>query len=76
MRIALMLRNVNSQTNVKIDINYVINNQNMQEHNNNKELGIFVFESDILILSIREYPNLKHRCPCKDGLLLPSVIIS
>ena len=56
-----MLRNVNSQTNVKIDINYVIDNQNMQEHNNNKELGIFVFESDIF--SIREDPNLRHRCP-------------
>ena len=42
-----MLRNVNSQTNVKFGINYVIDNQNMQEHNNNKELGIFVFESDI-----------------------------
>ena len=49
MCIALMLRNVNSQTNVKIDINYVIENQNMQEHNNNKELGIFVFESDIFV---------------------------
>ena len=48
-RIALMLRNVNSQTNVKTDINYVIDNQNMQEHNNNKELGIFVFESDIFV---------------------------
>ena len=47
--IALMLRNVNSQTNVKIDINYVIDNQNRQEHNNNKELGIFVFESDISV---------------------------
>ena len=49
MRIALMRRNVNShQTNAKIDINYVIiDNQNMQEHNNNKELGIFVFKSDI-----------------------------
>ena len=44
-----MLRNVNFQTNVKIDINYVIDNQNMQEHNNNKELGIFVYESDIFV---------------------------
>ena len=35
MRIALMLRNVNSQTNVEIDINYNIDNQNMQDHNNN-----------------------------------------
>ena len=43
--IALMLRNVNSKTNVKIDINYVTDNQNMQEYNNNKELVIFVFES-------------------------------
>ena len=42
-----MLRNVNSQTNVKTDINYVTDNQNMQEHNSNKELGILVFESDI-----------------------------
>ena len=49
MRTALMLRKVNSRTNVKIDINYVIGNQNMQEHNNNKELGIFVFESDIFV---------------------------
>ena len=49
MRIALMLRNVNSQTYVKIDVNDVIDNQNMQEHNNNKELGIFVFESDIFV---------------------------
>ena len=48
MRIALILRNANSQTNVKIDINYVIDNQNMQEHNNNKELDIFVF-SDIFV---------------------------
>ena len=49
MRIASMLRNVNSQTNVKIDINYVINNQNMQENKNNKELVIFIFESDIFV---------------------------
>ena len=49
MRIALMFRNVNPQTNVKIDINYAIDNKNMQEHNNNKELGIFVFESDIFV---------------------------
>ena len=49
MRTAVMLRTGNSQTNVKIDINYVIDNQNMQEHNNNKELGIFVFESDIFV---------------------------
>ena len=49
MRIALMLRNVNSETNVKIDKNYVIDNQNTQEHNNNKELRIFVFESDIYV---------------------------
>ena len=48
-RIAFMLRNVNSQTNVKIDINYVIDNQNMQENNNNKKLGIFIFESDIFV---------------------------
>ena len=47
--IAFKFRNVNSQTNVKSDINYVIDNQNMQEHNNNKELGIFVFESDISV---------------------------
>ena len=33
----------------KIDINYVIDIQNMQEHNNNKELGSFVFESDIFV---------------------------
>ena len=44
-----MLRNVNSQTNVKIDTNYAIDNQNMQDNNNNKELGIFVFESDIFV---------------------------
>ena len=49
MCIALMLRNVNSQTNVKIAINYVIDIQNMQEHNSNKELGIFVFESDVFV---------------------------
>ena len=49
MRIALMLRNVNSQTYVKIDINYVIDNQNMQELNTNKELCIVVFESDIFV---------------------------
>ena len=47
MFIALMIKNVNSQTNVKIDINYVTDIQNMQEHNNNKELGIFIFERDI-----------------------------
>ena len=39
----LLLINENSQTNVKIDINYVNDNQSRQEHNNNKELGIFVF---------------------------------
>ena len=50
MCIALMLRNVNSQTNVKIDTNCVIDIQNMQVHiNYNKELGIFVFESDIFV---------------------------
>ena len=58
MCIALMLRNVNSQTNAKIDINCDIDIQNMQEHINSKEPGIFVFESDI-----REYPNLMHRDP-------------
>ena len=64
-----MLRNVNSQTNVKIDINYVIYNQNMQEHINNKELGIFVFASDIFFN--REYPNLRHRCPLTQSHGLP-----
>ena len=56
---------MNSKTNVKIDIKYVIDNQNMQEHINNKELGIFIFESDIFIVRdiVREYPNLRHRCP-------------
>ena len=49
MRIALILRNVNSQTNVKIDINYAIDNQNVQEHNNSRKLGIFVFENDIFV---------------------------
>ena len=49
MCIALMLRKVNSQTNVKIDINYAIDIQNMPEHNNNKELCIFVYESDIFV---------------------------
>ena len=49
MRIAFMLRNVNSQINVKIDIKYVIDNQNMQDHKNNKDLGIFVFESSIFV---------------------------
>ena len=61
MRIALMLRNVNSQTNVKVDINYVNDHQNMQEHNNNKELGIS--SSQVTYLSIREYLHLRHRCP-------------
>ena len=56
-----MLRNVNSQTNVKIGINYVIDNQNMQEHNNNKELGILSLK--VTYISIREYPNLRHRSP-------------
>ena len=49
MRIALMLRNVNSQINVEIDIKYVIDNQNMQDHKNNKDLGILVFESSIFV---------------------------
>ena len=44
-----MLKNVNSKTYVKIDITYVIDNQNMQEHNNNKELGIFAFESNVFV---------------------------
>ena len=44
-----MHRNVNSQTDVKIEINCVIDIQNMQEHINNKELGIFVFESGIFV---------------------------
>ena len=43
-----MLRNVNSQINVKFDIRCVIDIQNMQEHNN-QELGMFVFESDIFV---------------------------
>ena len=44
-----MVRDVISQTNVKIDINYVIDIQNVQEHNNNKDLGIFEFESGIFV---------------------------
>ena len=48
MCIPLMLRNV-ILTNIKIDINYVTDNQNMQKHNNNKELDIFVFASDIFV---------------------------
>ena len=44
-----MLRNVKNQINVKIDINYAIDDQNMEQQNNNKELGIFVFESDIFV---------------------------
>ena len=49
MCIALMLRNVNSQTNIKIDINCGIDFKNMQEHINNTELGIFNYESDISV---------------------------
>ena len=49
MCIALMLRNVNSQTNVKFDKNCVIDIQDMQEHISNKELGIFIFERDIFV---------------------------
>ena len=44
-----MLRNANSQTNVKIDINGITDFKNMLEYINNKELGIFIFESDIFI---------------------------
>ena len=44
-----MLRDANSQTNVKTDINCVIDIPNIQEHINNQELGIFVFESDIFV---------------------------
>ena len=40
---------MNSQIFVKIDINCVIDIQNMQEHINNKELGMLVFESDIFV---------------------------
>ena len=60
--IALMLRNANSRTNVKIDINSVSDFHNFQEHINNIELGIFVFESDVF-LSIREKPIPVHRDP-------------
>ena len=42
-----MLRGVNIQTNVKIDINGITDFQDMPEYN--KELGIFIFESDIFI---------------------------
>ena len=38
-----MFRSADSQTNVKIDF------QNMPEYINNKELGIFVFKSDLFI---------------------------
>ena len=61
MLIALMLRNVNSTINVKIYIKYVIDNQNMQDHKNNEDLGISSLK--VAYLSIRESPNLKHRCP-------------
>ena len=40
---------MNSQTNVKIDINRVIDIKNMKAHINNNELGIFVYESDIFV---------------------------
>ena len=49
MRIALMLRDVNSQINVKIDIKYVTDNQNMRDHKNNEDLGTFVFDSGIFV---------------------------
>ena len=40
---------MNFQTNVKIDINCVIDFKTMQAHINNTELGIFVYESDIFV---------------------------
>ena len=43
-------------------INYVIDIQNMQEHNNNKELGILSLKVTYLSI-IGEYPNLMHRSP-------------
>ena len=49
MCIALMLRHASSQTNIKIDINCVIDFQNIPKHINNKELGIFIFESYIFV---------------------------
>ena len=54
-----MLRKVNSQTNVKTDINYVIDIQNIQGHNNNKELGIFYKHLDIF-LNIIYIPKIVH----------------
>ena len=45
----IMLRSVNSQTSVKIDICSITDFQKMTEYINNNELGIFVFEGDILI---------------------------
>ena len=45
----IMLGNTNSQTNVKIDINGITDFQIVSEYINNKELGIFVFESDVFI---------------------------
>ena len=49
MCFALMLRSVNSQTYYKIDIHCAIDIQNIQGHINNKELGIYEFESDIFV---------------------------
>ena len=64
-----MLRNVNSQTNVKIDINHVIDNKNMQEHNKYKELGIFVF-AKAGSSSLRSHPSLEHFLIQKKVLLV------
>ena len=45
----IMLRGVNFQTLVKIDINSITDSQNLPEYINNKELGNFVFEIYVFI---------------------------
>ena len=45
----ILLRSVNFQTNVEIDVNGITDFQNLLEYFNNKKLGIFVFESDVFI---------------------------
>ena len=49
MRIALCLEVRIPKTNVKIGKNNITDFQNMLEYINNKELDIFVFESDVFI---------------------------
>ena len=54
--LCVLLRSVNLQNKIKLDINSITDFQNMPEYINNKELGIFFFENSDVFINWGESP--------------------